>query len=348
MSGAVDAAQEIMFDAWETEDPRKRVALAREALKVSPDCADAYVLLAEETAKTAEAAIELYGQGVAAGARALGDAAFVEDVGAFWGLLETRPYMRARLGLALALWDAGRAEEAIANGAEMLRLNPGDNQGVRYLVLNWLQRAGRDTEAESLLRRYKDDGGTEWAWSAALAAFRRHGGDRAAARKALARAIEANPHVPPYLLGASGGRGGCLTMWPWAGKTKRRHSSKRPGRRGRRRPAPWSGWPRPSIPRRRRSRRPNPAADASSAARRPGKDAVREIAAPARPRRGVARQHLRFAPGDKLVRRKPGPDHGEALFGGLTLRPLSRSQRSVRRVGPRSDSNQHNLAASRF
>jgi tetratricopeptide (TPR) repeat protein len=199
VSGAVDAAQEIMFDAWETEDPRKRVALAREALKVSPDCADAYVLLAEETAKTAEAAIELYGQGVAAGARALGDAAFVEDVGAFWGLLETRPYMRARLGLALALWDAGRAEEAIANGAEMLRLNPGDNQGVRYMVLNWLQRQGRDAEAESLLRRYKGDGGAEWAWAGALAAFRRHGA-RAASRKALSSAFEANPHVAPYLL----------------------------------------------------------------------------------------------------------------------------------------------------
>jgi tetratricopeptide (TPR) repeat protein len=200
VSGAVDAAQEIMFEAWETEDPRKRAAMARKALKVSPDCADAYVLLAEETAKTAEQAVELYSQGVGAGARALGDAAFVEDVGAFWGLLETRPYMRARLGLALALWEAARAEEAIAHGQEMLRLNPHDNQGVRYFVLNWLQRLGRDTEADSLLRQYKDDPGTEWAWSAALAAFRRHG-DSATARKALAQAGEANPHVAPYLLG---------------------------------------------------------------------------------------------------------------------------------------------------
>ena len=200
VDGGADAAQEIMFDAWETEDPRKRAAMARKALELSPDCADAYVLLADETAKTVEEAVELYAKGVAAGERALGPAAFVEDVGMFWGLLETRPYMRARLGLAVTLWEAGRAEEAITHAGDMLRLNPNDNQGVRYIVLNWLQRAGRDAEADSLLRRYKDDGGTEWAWSGALAAFRRHGGARAAARKALARAIEANSHVAPYLL----------------------------------------------------------------------------------------------------------------------------------------------------
>jgi len=200
VSDAVDVAEEIMFDAWECDDPRKRGSMARKALKASPDCADAYVLLAEETASTPEEAVDLYVQGVAAGERALGPAAFEEDVGMFWGLLETRPYMRARLGLALALWNAGRTDEAVSHAEGMLRLNPNDNQGVRYVVLNWLQQLGRNADADGLLRRYKDDCGTEWAWSATLAAFRRNG-DRAAARKALTRAIEANPHVAAFLLG---------------------------------------------------------------------------------------------------------------------------------------------------
>jgi tetratricopeptide (TPR) repeat protein len=200
VSEAVDAAQEIMFDAWECEEPRKRVSMARKALETSSDCADAYVLLAQETAQTPGQAVELYGQGVAAGERALGQAAFEEDVGMFWGLLETRPYMRARLGLAMALWDAGHPDEAIAHGQEMLRLNPGDNQGVRYIVLNWLQRCGRDADADRLLRRYKDEDSTALLWPAALAAFRRQG-DGPKSRKALARAVEANRHVAPFLLG---------------------------------------------------------------------------------------------------------------------------------------------------
>src|SRR5438132_14036893 len=51
---AVDEAQEIMYRAWETPDRDRRIRLAREALAVSPDCADAYVLLAEESAATPE------------------------------------------------------------------------------------------------------------------------------------------------------------------------------------------------------------------------------------------------------------------------------------------------------
>src|SRR5262245_39736743 len=40
-------AQELMYQAFEQRDPDERVRLAHEALEVSPDCADAYVLLAE-------------------------------------------------------------------------------------------------------------------------------------------------------------------------------------------------------------------------------------------------------------------------------------------------------------
>lgn len=54
VSSAVDAAQEIMFDAWECRDRRRRVSMARRALGISADCADAYVLLAEDTAQTPE------------------------------------------------------------------------------------------------------------------------------------------------------------------------------------------------------------------------------------------------------------------------------------------------------
>ena len=38
-------AQDIMYDAWEVTDPKRRVALARRELEISPDCADAYIRL---------------------------------------------------------------------------------------------------------------------------------------------------------------------------------------------------------------------------------------------------------------------------------------------------------------
>lgn len=87
-------------------------------------------------------------------------------MGDFWGLIETRPYMRARFGLAMALWSCGQGEEAAAHGAELLRLNPDDNQGVRYLLLTWLVALGRDDDAGALMKTYKHEGAGGWAWTA--------------------------------------------------------------------------------------------------------------------------------------------------------------------------------------
>jgi tetratricopeptide (TPR) repeat protein len=196
----LETAQEIIYDAWDASDSRKRVALAKRALSLSPLCADAYVLLAQETARNPDEAVNYYRQGVAAGEKALGKACFRDDVGHFWGLLETRPYMRARQGLAQTLWDMGQRDEAVAHYQNMLRLNPNDNQGIRYLLLDCLLFLGRHDEAAKLISSYDRDGSAAWSWSRALLAFRRLG-DCAEARDALLQARSANKHVASLLLG---------------------------------------------------------------------------------------------------------------------------------------------------
>jgi len=195
-----EQAQEVMYRAWEERDPGRRIILAHEALEISADCADAYVLLAEEEADTLGRALEYYQQGVAAGERALGKAYFEENAGDFWGLLETRPYMRALQGLADALWRLGRREESLVHYREMLRLNPGDNQGIRYTLLHAWLALNRDDEARALLDQYAEDGTAEWLYSRALLAFRAEGASQPA-RAALQAAVEQNPHVPLFLTG---------------------------------------------------------------------------------------------------------------------------------------------------
>src|SRR5207244_12175177 len=123
-------AHELVAQAFEVRNPQRKVELARQALALWPDCADAYVLLAEH-APSRKQALGLYRQGVEAGERALGPEAFGRDAGHFWGVLETRPCLRARLGLANSLWTAGRREEAVRHLQEMLRLNPDDTEGRR-------------------------------------------------------------------------------------------------------------------------------------------------------------------------------------------------------------------------
>ena len=190
-------AQELVYDAAEVEG-RLRVKRAREALAIAPDCADAWSLLAEAAASPARAR-DLYQQATDAGARALGPEAFETLVGRFWGHLETRPYMRARFGLAQALEVLGEHGAAIDHYRALLRLNPGDNQGVRYVLLALLLRVDRDDEVEPLLQEYEGDIAAEWVYGRTLWLFRRDG-DTAPARVALDEAARGNPHVVPWML----------------------------------------------------------------------------------------------------------------------------------------------------
>jgi tetratricopeptide (TPR) repeat protein len=192
-------AQKLMYQAWEERNPATRIALAHKALATSPNCADAYVLLAEEEADTVSRALDYYRRGVEAGERALGADYFEENKGHFWGLLETRPYMRAREGLANSLWSLQRREEAAQHYRALLELNPSDNQGIRYALLNLLLEMGQDAEVTALLKRH-DDGMAEWLYTRALMEFRRGGAGKEAERR-LKAALKQNKHVPAYLTG---------------------------------------------------------------------------------------------------------------------------------------------------
>lgn len=192
-------AQDLMYEAFDARGAR-RATLAREALAISPDCADAHLLLAEETSSSAEEACELLEQGVAAGERALGPEPFKEDIGHFWGLIETRPYMRARAALAETLWALDRRDEAVEHQRELLRLNPDDNQGVRYRQGEWLLWLERYDELDRLFAAYEDDAAAAFVYTKALAAFRKQG-DSPQSTRLLAEAREQNPHVPAYLSG---------------------------------------------------------------------------------------------------------------------------------------------------
>ena len=145
-------------------------------------------------------ALEYYQRGVEAGRRALGEDYFSEAAGHFWGLLETRPYMRALHGKASMLWQLRRHEEAGVIYREMLRLNPNDNQGVRYSLLQLLLELDRSDEARALIAEYEDEYSAAWLYTRALLVFQQEG-DSPASTRALHKALKQNPHVPAYLSG---------------------------------------------------------------------------------------------------------------------------------------------------
>jgi len=195
----LEKAQDIMYDAWNAKGS-ERIDLAYKALDVSQDCADAYVLLAEDAASNSTEAIRFLEEGVRAGERALGKKMFTKEAGHFWGILETRPYMRARFDLARLLYYEGKKTEAIAHMKDLLRLNPCDNQGVRHELAICLLESG-DTEAlMKLLDEYDDEYSAVWYYTRALMKFRQDG--RTPQTDAcLVAAFKQNRFVPLYLLG---------------------------------------------------------------------------------------------------------------------------------------------------
>jgi tetratricopeptide (TPR) repeat protein len=110
-------------------------------------------------------------------------------------------YMRARAGLASALLKLGDVDGAIDHFQDMLRLNPNDNQGIRYILLGCLLERGDDGALKELMTAYDDDAGVFWLYTRALLAFREGGEADERAADFAKKAIAANEHVPAILAG---------------------------------------------------------------------------------------------------------------------------------------------------
>ena len=190
-------ARELCFQAYDSIGWRKR-QLARCALATDPDCAEAYVLLAEVMPNRAKA-LRYYEQGMEAGERALGAAFFEENAGEFWVMHETRPYMRARAGAADSLVRLGRAEEARAHYWALLDLDSRDCLALRHDLLFVLIQEGFFEDALRLVTRFGEEDHPSFPYAHALLLHERDG-DTPQARERLRLALRANRKVADYLL----------------------------------------------------------------------------------------------------------------------------------------------------
>jgi tetratricopeptide (TPR) repeat protein len=194
-----EEAQELAFEAMEARTEEQACKFARRALSIDPDCVDALVVLTSIEARSSQQAIEGLQKAVAAGERTLGARFFKENKGHFWGIVETRPYMRARQQLADLLRGIRCDLDAIAHYSAMLELNPNDNQGVRYSLLGAYLMVGDLDRARALWKNFADDAMATFAWGRVLERFL--SGDLEGASAALKSARKQNRFVELYLTG---------------------------------------------------------------------------------------------------------------------------------------------------
>jgi tetratricopeptide (TPR) repeat protein len=193
-------AQDLAYEAMEAQTPERALQLARRALELNPRCVDALLIIARSTRQSPEALIESVRAAVNAGEEDLGSDFFDDNRGYFWGILETRPYMRARAFLAELLAEAGKVSEALAHLEAMLQLNPNDNQGMRYVLLGHYLALDRLDEAQRLLKQYDGDGSAMFAWGRVLERFLAE--DQPGASAALQEARQLNRFAEDYLKGS--------------------------------------------------------------------------------------------------------------------------------------------------
>ncbi|MBE3518893.1 MAG: SEC-C domain-containing protein [Firmicutes bacterium] len=180
--------------------PKRQVKLAKEALSVYANCADAYTILAgfEDNPEKKRSLLE---RACEVGKAALEDEGIVigEEQRDLWSVLPGRPYLRAKLALANFLYETGEKREALSLYEEILRLNPGDNQGVRHILIALYLELGVLEEVRKFLRERRDDF-PSWDYAEAYLIYREKG-DCPAARGALRRGFYKNPRIARYLLG---------------------------------------------------------------------------------------------------------------------------------------------------
>jgi tetratricopeptide (TPR) repeat protein len=189
-------ANDMMYNAYDST-PEKGKKLAKEALKLDPENVRALNYLADQE-RIAESALKLYQRAMESGKRQLGEQFFKENKGRFWVMIESRPYMTAKLGFAHCLEDLEWNDEAINEYNELIKLNPGDNQGVRYALGSLLLFTKKYKQFAELYKKYTDEESTFWLFNYALYLFATQGPSEKA-NEALYQANQANPYVIDFM-----------------------------------------------------------------------------------------------------------------------------------------------------
>ncbi|MEN9990433.1 MAG: hypothetical protein RLZZ224_135 [Verrucomicrobiota bacterium] len=199
---AIGESMNCFYDAMESDDEDDMYELLQRAVAIDPGNADAWLELMSFMPKlTTERHLEVLKNIVDRAAERLGKKMFQDGAGHFWGIHETRPYMRARAAYANALYQAGRLAESCAEVDAMLQLNPNDNQGLRYRQISVALALGQLDKVRMFLERYENEirYNTVFAWAKVLERYLSGAMDEAIAQIKVAQ--QQNAHSLAYLLG---------------------------------------------------------------------------------------------------------------------------------------------------
>lgn len=195
-------SDELLEEALEATSKSKALKLAKKALDIYPDNIDAENLIVEfeenpiKKLKKLNIIIEK-------ATKLLKEQNIFdkENIGDFWLIFETRPYMRSRHNKIVTLLELGRYSEAIKECEELLKLCNSDNTGIRYILIGLYCILEKFEDCENLYKKFNDDSAF-MLFPMAIMYFKK--GDYKKAKQYLEKTEEQNEFVLDFLLNENG------------------------------------------------------------------------------------------------------------------------------------------------
>ena len=167
------------------EDDAAALKYSRKALKLDPDNLDAERIVAMAGSRDPIDLIKKLERAVARGDQVMQKKGLFdeESIGEFWGILETRPYMRLLHDYMEVLSECGMVRKAEELCEKMIHLSDNDNLGVRYRLMHLYAFFEEEEKALELYSRYEGDQETQMLLPLSVLYFKK--GDWSTAEKYL-------------------------------------------------------------------------------------------------------------------------------------------------------------------
>lgn len=190
-------ANKIANEAWNQKNYNKKVKLAKEALKISDKCSEAYIVLSYDNSLSSDEQKKLAFKAVEVAEEVIGKENINKFIGKYLEIEAIKPYYSAKYRLGNLLWNINERKEAIKEFSDLLMLCPEDQILIRGVLLSWLIAENLDKETEEILSNFKDDYLAATKFSKALYLFKN--GKLEEAERALRIANATNPFVIDYI-----------------------------------------------------------------------------------------------------------------------------------------------------
>lgn len=195
----LDDAYELLEKAENAKSKAQAIKYAKEAYEKCPECFDAIIFqcdLEENGIKR----MKLLDAGLKTEKNRLIKEKYFdkENIGHFYGIFETRPYIRGLVIKAEYLLEEGKLRQAESVCNEVLKLNANDNMGARYLLMAIYATLEEENDMLKLYKKYPEED-LEMLFPL-FAIYYKNGNDKKA-KEYLKRIDKCNPNFVKFFKG---------------------------------------------------------------------------------------------------------------------------------------------------